>query len=55
MRLLDKQLADVSLYEDTKQKSKLDNLLMERDIAHSSLMKTEEEWLEICNALENLE
>ncbi|HAU0049477.1 TPA: ABC transporter ATP-binding protein, partial [Legionella pneumophila] len=55
LRLLDKQLADVSLYEDTKQKSKLDNLLMERDIAHSSLMKTEEEWLEICNALENLE
>lgn len=55
LRLLDKQLADVSLYEDTKQKSKLDNLLMERDIAHSALIKTEEEWLEICHALESLE
>lgn len=51
----DKKLADTSLYEDTKHKNKLDGLLKERDITHRSLSKTEEEWLEVCCILENLE
>ncbi|MCL9682597.1 ABC-F family ATP-binding cassette domain-containing protein [Legionella maioricensis] len=49
---LDLQLSDSTLYEDNSQKKKLDKLLQDRDFAHSSLHKTEEEWMEVCSALE---
>lgn len=49
---LDKQLSDSKLYEDSSQQKKLDKLLQDRDLAHSSLNKIEEEWMEICSTLE---
>lgn len=49
----DNQLADVSLYEDSNQQKKLEKLLKDRDFAHSSLQKTEEEWMEVCSILED--
>lgn len=51
---LDHQLGDSSLYEDSSQKKKLEKLLHEKDIAHSSLIRTEEEWMEVCTILEEL-
>lgn len=52
LQKLDHQLADATLYEDSSQKKKLDKLLQDRDFAHSSLNKAEEEWLEVCSVLE---
>ena len=49
---LDHQLADSNLYEDNSQQNKLNKLLQERDLAHSCLHKTEEEWMEISSTLE---
>lgn len=55
LHYFDKKLADTSLYEDSKHKSKLDGLLKERDITHRSLSNTEEEWLDVCYIIESLE
>lgn len=44
---LDQQLADPSLYEDSSQQNKLNQLLQQRDEAHLALNLAEEEWLEI--------
>ena len=55
IHLLDEQLSDSLLYEDSSQKSKLDKLLKDRDIAHTALYRTEEEWMEICGILEQSE
>ncbi|CEG57418.1 ABC-F family ATP-binding cassette domain-containing protein [Legionella fallonii] len=52
---LDDQLSESKLYEDSSQKNKLDKLLQERDIAHTSLHQMEEEWMEICSILEQAE
>lgn len=52
---LDEQLSDSTLYEDSSQKNKLDKLLKDRDIAHVTLHKTEEEWMEVCGILEQSE
>ncbi|BCA96217.1 ABC transporter ATP-binding protein [Legionella antarctica] len=49
---LDHQLGDSMLYEDTSQKKKLEKLLSDRELAHSTLHKIEEEWLEISSTLE---
>ena len=49
---LDSQLGDSTLYEDNSQKKKLDQLLDERDKAHSSLQQAEEEWMNISIIIE---
>ncbi len=49
---LDHQLGDSMLYEDKNQKKKLEKLLEERELSHSSLYQAEEEWMEICTTLE---
>ncbi|KTD66049.1 ABC transporter ATP-binding domain-containing protein [Legionella santicrucis] len=51
---LDTQLSDASLYEDSKQQNKLNQLLEKRSLTHSSLNQVEEEWLEIGSSLEEL-
>lgn len=52
---LDHQLGDASLYgEDSKQQTKLNQLLQKRTLTHSSLSQVEEEWLEISSSLEDL-
>lgn len=51
---LDGQLSDASLYEDSTQQNKLNQLVQKRDHAHSSLNQAEEEWLEISSVLEDL-
>jgi ATP-binding cassette subfamily F protein 3 len=50
---LDQQLAEPSLYEDSKQQNKLDKLLQKRSSTHDLLQKTEEEWMEVCTILED--
>ncbi len=54
MQKLDHQLADPTLYEDSKQQNKLYKLLHERSKAHALLQTTEEEWMDVCSILENL-
>ena len=49
---LDHQLSDPLLYEDSKQKAKLETMLQERDQLHSVINQAEEEWLEISSILE---
>jgi ATP-binding cassette subfamily F protein 3 len=51
---LDLQLGDASLYEDSTQQNKLNQLVEKREMAHSSLAQVEEEWLEISGTLEDL-
>ncbi|MDR3501339.1 MAG: ATP-binding cassette domain-containing protein [Legionella sp.] len=51
---LDIQLGDASLYEDSTQQNKLNQLVQKREQAHSSLAQVEEEWLEISGTLEDL-
>lgn len=51
---LDLQLGDASLYEDSTQQNKLNQLVEKRAQAHSSLAQVEEEWLEISETLEDL-
>lgn len=50
---LDHQLAEPALYEDSKQKTKLDKLLQKRTDTHDLLQKAEEEWMEVGTILEN--
>lgn len=52
LQKLDEQLGDASLYDDERNKNKLDKLLKDRDLAHLNLSKAEEEWMEVCAALE---
>ncbi|WP_454783941.1 ABC-F family ATP-binding cassette domain-containing protein [Legionella sp. WA2024007413] len=51
---LDILLGDASLYEDSSQQSKLNQLLQKRTDSHTSLNNAEEEWLEISSSLEGL-
>ncbi|CAM2935368.1 fused transporter subunits of ABC superfamily: ATP-binding components [Legionella steigerwaltii] len=51
---LDTQLGDPSIYEDSTQQNKLNQLVQKRSFTHSSLSQTEEEWLEISTSLEDL-
>lgn len=50
---LENQLSDNSLYE-TENKSRLDILLAEQNEVHQQLERTETEWMEVSEALENL-
>lgn len=50
---LDHQLAEPALYEDSKQKTKLDKLLQKRSDTYDLLQKAEEEWMEVVTILEN--
>ncbi|MCW8407797.1 ATP-binding cassette domain-containing protein [Legionella sp. PATHC035] len=54
MSKLDTQLGDASLYEDSTQQSKLNQLVQKRSVIHSSLNLAEEEWLEISTSLEDI-
>jgi ATP-binding cassette, subfamily F, member 3 len=49
---LDTQLSDASLYEDSAQQNKLNELVQKRSNAHFSLNQVEEEWLEVSSSLE---
>lgn len=49
---LEQSLADASLYEDSKQKPKLEKLQKERENLLKELMTIEEEWLEVSHSLE---
>jgi ATP-binding cassette subfamily F protein 3 len=49
---LDEQLSNSTLYEDIEKKNTLEQLLSERAKAHELLIHTEEEWLELSEALE---
>lgn len=51
---LDSQLASPALYDDGKQKTKLDKLLKERDSALAALTQAEEEWMDVSAVLEEL-
>lgn len=48
---LDVKLGDSALYNES-QKATLNQLNRERELAHSNLINREEEWLEVCGALE---
>lgn len=52
---LDNQLSDPALYEESTEKKKLDTLLLERDHAHESLQKAEEEWMDVGSTLEKID
>jgi ATP-binding cassette subfamily F protein 3 len=50
---LDIQLGETSLYEDSAQQNKLNQLVEKRALSHTSLNHAEEEWLEISETLED--
>lgn len=54
IQILDKQLADSSLYEDSAQKERLSKLIDKRQQIHSLLHQAEEEWMELCSLLESM-
>lgn len=51
---LDIQLSEATLYEDSSQQGKLNQLIQKHSLAHASLNHAEEEWLEISSNLEEL-
>ena len=54
LKQLDEQLADSTLYEDNKLKTKLEKLINTRDKAHHLLNGIEEEWLELNSLLDEM-